>query len=149
LVSSTDRSSVRDWLKVCTLIGFVDRCGIQVLELFFWLFPRLSGVFPTWWLPVASLRFPEILSQLERALQDLFEDIQSINRGQELIKLHLSKVGLLFDFSQAYSPRPPKEIVAHHHYSPARLTVTACSTSGWVPFYQCQVGLKPQVPEEH
>jgi len=71
--------------------------------------------------------FPEILSRLERALQDLSKDVKSVDRGQELIELHLSKVGLLFDFSLAYSPRPPKEIVALRHYSSARLTVTACS----------------------
>jgi len=74
--------------------------------------------------------FPVILSQLERSLQDLSKDIKSVNRGQELIELHLSKVGLPFKFSQAYSPRPPKEIVAHCHYSPAILTVTDCSFSG-------------------
>jgi len=64
--------------------------------------------------------FPEILSWLEKALQDLlFENIKRVDRGQELIELHLSKVGLLFKFSQAYSPRPPMEIVALCHYSPA------------------------------
>jgi len=68
------------------------------------------------------LLFPAILSQLERALQDLSKDVKSVDRGQELIELHLSKVGLLFNFSLAYSPRPPKEIVAHHHYSPANDT---------------------------
>jgi len=35
------------------------------------------------------------------------------------MELHLSEVGLLFKFSKAYSPRPPKEIVAHCHHSPA------------------------------
>jgi len=74
-----------------------------------------------------------ILSQLESTHQDLSGDVKVVDRGQELVELHLSKVGLLFEFSQAYSPRPPKEIVALCHYSPARLTVTACSTSGWVP----------------
>jgi len=58
---------------------------------------------------------------LKRALQDLSEYIKSVNRGQEFIELHLSRVGLLFEFSQAYFPRPPKEIVAHCHYSPANM----------------------------
>jgi len=62
-----------------------------------------------------------ILSWLERSLQDLFKDIKSIDRRQKLIKFHLSKVGLLFEFSQAYSPRPPKEIVTLHNYSPASI----------------------------
>jgi len=74
--------------------------------------------------------FLMIVSRLERSFQDLSDDINSIDRGQGLIEFHLSKVGLLFKFSKAYSPRPPKEIVAHCHYSPARLTVRACSTSG-------------------
>jgi len=46
-----------------------------------------------------------ILLQLERLIQDLFKDVKSIDRGQELIKLHLSEVGLLFEFSKAYSPK--------------------------------------------
>jgi len=79
--------------------------------------------------------FLVILSWLERSHQDLSEDVKSIVRKQELIKLNLSEVGLLLEFSKAYSPRSPKEVVAHRHYSPARLTVTACSTSGWVHFY--------------
>jgi len=64
-----------------------------------------------------------ILSQLERLLQDLSEDFKSINRGQELIELLLSKFGLLFEFSKVYSTRPPKEIVALCHYSPANAFV--------------------------
>jgi len=63
--------------------------------------------------------FPEILSWLERAAQDLFKDVKSIDREQELIEFHLSKVGLFLQVLKAYSPRPPKEIVAHRHYSPA------------------------------
>jgi len=62
---------------------------------------------------------PVILSRFERSLQDLSKDIKSVDRGQKHIELHLSKVGLSFEFSQAYSPRPPKEIVAHCHYSAA------------------------------
>jgi len=68
-----------------------------------------------------------VFSRLKRSLQDLFEDIKSIDRKQELIELHLSKVSLLFKFFQVYSPRPPKEIVALCHYFPARLAVTACT----------------------
>jgi len=64
---------------------------------------------------------------VRKILQDLSENVKSIDRGQELVKLHLSEVGLLFEFSNAYSTRPPKEIVALCHYSPARLIVTACS----------------------
>ncbi len=60
-----------------------------------------------------------ILSWLERSFQDHSEAVKSIDRGQELIEFHLSEVSLLFDFSKAYFPRPPKEIVAHCHYSPA------------------------------
>jgi len=59
-----------------------------------------------------------ILLWLERSRYVLSEDIKIADRGQELIELHLSKVDLLFEFSQAYSPRPPKEIVALCHYSP-------------------------------
>jgi len=96
--------------------------------------------------------FPVILSQFRRAHQDLIEDIKVVDREQELTDFPLSKVGLFFEFSQAYSPRPPKEIVAHHHYSPARLTVTGCSTSGWLPFFPfCpflfKVVKRPLVPE--
>jgi len=64
--------------------------------------------------------FLVILSWLERSHQDLSEDVKSIVRKQELIKLNLSEVGLLLEFSKAYSPRSPKEIVALCHYSPAK-----------------------------
>jgi len=67
-----------------------------------------------------------MFSLLESSLQDLSNNIKSIDRGQELIELHLFEVGLLFKFSQAYSPRPPKEIVTLCHYSPAR----ACNYEG-------------------
>jgi len=65
--------------------------------------------------------FSKLLSRLDRVLQDLSKDAKSVNRKQEFIELHLSKVGLFFDFSLAYFPRPPKEIVAHCHYSSAKL----------------------------
>ena len=70
--------------------------------------------------------FPEILSRLERALQDLSRDIRFTDRSPDLIDRRLPEVGLFFDFSLAYPSRPPKEIVAYRHYSPARLTVTDC-----------------------
>jgi len=88
--------------------------------------------------------FPVILSWLERSFQELSADTKSIDRGQELIELHLSKVGLVFEFSKACSPRPPREIVAHCHYSPARLTVIACSTSGWIPYYYIRLARNPK-----
>jgi len=44
--------------------------------------------------------------------------VRTIDGGQKLNKLHLSKVGLFLRPPLAYSPRPaPKEIVALHHYS--------------------------------
>jgi len=71
--------------------------------------------------------FQEILSRLERALQDLSRDIRFTDRAPpEFIDRRLPEVGLFFDFSLAYPSRPPKEIVAYRHYSPARLTVTDC-----------------------
>jgi len=66
--------------------------------------------------------FSVILSRLERAFQDLSEDVKSIDRQQELVKFHLSEVSLFLQAPKAYSPRPPKEIVAHCHYSPAKFS---------------------------
>jgi len=81
--------------------------------------------------------FPVILSRLESALQKLCEDVKSVDREQELIELHLSKVGLLFEFSKAYPPRPPKEIVAHRHYSSAKMKDDSSS---------CTVGTRKSGP---
>jgi len=70
--------------------------------------------------------FSVILSRLDSTHQDLSGAVKVVDGKQEPVELHLSKVSLLFKFSNAYSPRPSKEIVAHCHYSPARLTVTDC-----------------------
>jgi len=49
--------------------------------------------------------FPVIRLRLERSVQDLSEDVKSVDRGQELIGFHLSEVGQLFEFSQGLLPK--------------------------------------------
>jgi len=61
---------------------------------------------------------------MQYLFQHLSGDIKVVDRGQELVKFHLSKVGLFLQVPKAYSPRPPKEIVAHCHYSPANSEYT-------------------------
>ena len=75
-----------------------------------------------------------ILSRLASTHQDLSGNVKVVDREQELVELHLSKFGLFLQVPKAYSPRPPKEIVAHCHYSPARLTVTDCFSQWLVSF---------------
>jgi len=62
-----------------------------------------------------------------------FRDVKVVDRKQELVELHLSKVGLFLQAPKAYSPRPPKEIVAHRHYSPARPDTKNLPPGGCVP----------------
>jgi len=92
--------------------------------------------------------FPVILSRLESTHQDLSGDVKVVDRGQELVELHLSKVGLFLQAPKAYSPRPPKEIVAHRHYSPAKF-VEHCIVYVGFPLGKCSATRSPPIHMVH
>jgi len=78
--------------------------------------------------------FSVILSRLERALQDLPKTLKLLIENRNSLSFTCPKLAYFSKFPKAYSPRPPKEIVAHRHYSPARLTVTDCFSQWLVSF---------------
>jgi hypothetical protein len=71
---------------------------------------------------------------LERALQDLSSDSLISVLFWIFVTSSSFKVGLFFGPPLPSSLQVLKEISGHCHFSPARLTVTGCSASGWLPF---------------
>jgi hypothetical protein len=76
---------------------------------------------------------------LERALQDLSSDSSISVLFWIFVTSSSFKVGLFFGPPLPSSLQVLKEISGHCHFSPARLTVTGCSASGWLPFFSIKV----------